>query len=94
VLSGLGGSDGIDYLNVLVVLIGAKRHWEGHLEELPCCQSKRAHLSRRKGVVEKTILTILFIRPFRCDTCDQRFFRVSFKSNPNESRTAIINLNR
>jgi hypothetical protein len=44
-------------------------------------------------MVEKTILTILLIRPFRCDTCDHRFFRASF-TNSNKSRKAIIGLNK
>ena len=52
----------------------------------PECHSKRIHQSRRKGVVEKIILTLLFIRPFRCEQCDLRFYHCSFSSNHNSSR--------
>ena len=54
----------------------------------PICDSKRIHQSRRKGVVEKIILALLFIRPFRCEKCDMRFYHWSFSSNPNSSRQA------
>jgi hypothetical protein len=64
------------------------------LKSCPWCHSERTHLSRRKGILEKTILTVLFVRPFRCSTCDHRFFRASFLSNPNESRTVTTHLGR
>jgi hypothetical protein len=34
--------------------------------------------SRRKGIVEKTLLTAAFVRPFRCVECGWRFFRPAF----------------
>jgi len=49
----------------------------------PHCESARIHQSRRKGIVEKIILATLFIRPFRCEYCDSRFFRWSYSTNPN-----------
>jgi len=57
----------------------------------PQCESGRIHQSRRKGFFERGILTMLLIRPFRCEKCDCRFFRWSITSNPNASRTATTN---
>jgi hypothetical protein len=54
----------------------------------PNCESAQVHQSRRKGIVERVILAVLFVRPFRCERCDQRFFRRSFASDPNGSRGA------
>jgi len=54
----------------------------------PNCESARIHQSRRKGIVERVILALLFVRPFRCERCDQRFFRRSFATDPNRSRAA------
>ena len=47
----------------------------------PLCQSRRIHRSKRKGVLERTVLAMLLVRPCRCDSCDHRFFRSSF-ANP------------
>ena len=51
----------------------------------PNCESARIHLSRRKGFLEKGILAMIFIRPFRCEECDDRFFRWCFSTNFNAS---------
>jgi DNA-directed RNA polymerase subunit RPC12/RpoP len=59
--------------------------------QCPECGSKRVHLSRRKGLLEKGILASIFFRPFRCEKCDVRFFRLSFASHANHSRTAATN---
>ena len=55
------------------------------------CHSQRTHCSRRKGIIERGILAMLFVRPFRCERCDYRFFRWSFTTNPNVSRPATAN---
>jgi hypothetical protein len=54
----------------------------------PRCQSERIHQSRRKGILERVLLAAIFVRPFRCERCDDRFFRWSFSDNPNASREA------
>jgi C4-type Zn-finger protein len=54
----------------------------------PLCHSKRIHRSKRKGLIERVILAMVFIRPFRCERCDYRFFRRSFSSNPDPARRA------
>ena len=48
----------------------------------PSCSSQRIHRSRRKGFLESGPLTLMFVRPFRCEQCDHRFFRLSFSANP------------
>jgi len=52
----------------------------------PQCQCERLHQSRRKGIMEKAFLALIFRRPFRCEGCDFRFFRWSFTTNHNSSR--------
>ncbi len=54
----------------------------------PQCRSERIHQSRRKGIIERRILTLIFVRPFRCERCDYRFFRRTLTANPNSSRPA------
>jgi len=54
----------------------------------PNCQSARIHQSRRKGILERVILALLFVRPFRCERCDERFFRHSLATDPNDTRPA------
>ena len=52
----------------------------------PNCESARIHQSKRKGIVEKVILALLFVRPFRCERCDERFFRLSFATDAKDFR--------
>jgi len=54
----------------------------------PNCDSARIHISKRKGIVERVILALLFVRPFRCERCDERFFRHSPATDPNGTRAA------
>jgi hypothetical protein len=42
----------------------------------PRCQSDQIHRSRTRGILEH-LLTIIFVRPYRCEDCDLRFFRCS-----------------
>jgi hypothetical protein len=52
------------------------------------CRSERNHQSRRNGFLEKGILATIFVRPFRCEKCDYRFFRWCFSTNPTASPSA------
>jgi hypothetical protein len=58
------------------------------MKSCPDCESTRIHQSRRRGIVESIILATIFVRPFRCERCDLRFYRWSFTSNSNSSRPA------
>jgi DNA-directed RNA polymerase subunit RPC12/RpoP len=55
----------------------------------PYCESARIHQSKRSGILERVVLAILFIRPFRCEACDSRFFRMSYSATPNASPSAF-----
>lgn len=52
----------------------------------PRCTSERIHQSRRRGLLESTLFAMIFIRPFRCERCDLRFFRWSLTATPNAAR--------
>lgn len=54
----------------------------------PLCHSERIHQSKRNGITERKILAAIFVRPFRCERCNFRFFRWSLTPNPNASRQA------
>ena len=47
----------------------------------PQCTSQRIHQSRRRWIIER-ILAMLFVRAFRCERCDSRFFRWSVTPIP------------
>ena len=65
--------------------------WRFVIMQCPECGSTRIHLSRRRGILERGILARLFVRPFRCERCDFRFFRLSFTSHAGPNRTATTN---
>jgi hypothetical protein len=44
----------------------------------PKCASPLNHKSRRKGPLEQILHTVFFVIPFRCEFCDERYFRVRF----------------
>jgi hypothetical protein len=47
----------------------------------------------RKGLFEPGILAMIFVRPFRCERCDLRFYRWSFTTNPDSfGRQRRLNL--
>jgi hypothetical protein len=41
----------------------------------PNCASHTIHRSRRKGLLEQVLHSVLFITPYRCGYCDERYFR-------------------
>src|SRR5882762_1542692 len=53
----------------------------------PDCQSDQIRRSRTRGTVE-SLLTILPIRPHRCEECDYRFFCWSIRSKSKVTRPA------
>jgi hypothetical protein len=61
------------------------------MKNCPKCDSVRIHQSRRRGFIEKIALAVIFVRPFRCEWCDARFFRWSLSENPNAERSATSN---
>ena len=57
------------------------------MKHCPLCHSERIHQSKRKGTVER-MLTIVFVRPLRCERCEYRFFGISLTAKINASRQA------
>jgi len=47
----------------------------------PICQSGSVRRSKRRTIAERTIMTALLVRPFRCFDCGRRFFRLSLHKN-------------
>ncbi len=41
----------------------------------PKCRSAYLHRSKRRGFVERTLLTTVSVYPFRCELCGHRFYR-------------------
>jgi hypothetical protein len=58
---------------------------ENPILNCPECSSSKTHLSKPRGILEKRIFALIFLRPFRCEKCDLRFFRWSFANNRNPS---------
>ncbi|HTP44259.1 MAG TPA: hypothetical protein VMJ13_06820 [Candidatus Acidoferrum sp.] len=40
----------------------------------PHCNSDEVYRSHRRGTVEKYILRVVGVRPYRCANCDARFY--------------------
>jgi predicted Zn-ribbon and HTH transcriptional regulator len=61
----------------------------------PICQSGTVRRSKRRTIAERTIMTALLVRPFRCVDCGRRFFRLSLHKNvrpkPAENSTELTN---
>jgi hypothetical protein len=55
----------------------------------PACRSGCVRRSRRKGMLERTLLTVAFVRPFRCVECGWRFLRPSLRESF-ETRQAVF----
>ena len=43
----------------------------------PRCESDQIRRSKRRGLLERVPLTLIFVRPFRCRECRHRFFGCS-----------------
>jgi hypothetical protein len=41
----------------------------------PNCASRTFHRSKRKGLLEQVLHSFLLVNPYRCNECDQRYFR-------------------
>jgi hypothetical protein len=50
----------------------------------PNCASRAIRRSRKKGLLERTLLAALFVNPYRCETCDERYYRLRLPVHPVE----------
>ncbi len=44
------------------------------ISECPVCESTAVRRSRRKGYIERICLRLAFVWPYRCKSCDSRFW--------------------
>lgn len=42
----------------------------------PTCGCDNTRRSVRNGMIEKTLMRLFFVRPYRCLDCDKRFYGV------------------
>jgi hypothetical protein len=64
------------YTTLLFLLESMLRPKSGPMRQqkrCPSCGSPNVHRSHRKGLVERVILPLLHLRPYRCEDCDARF---------------------
>jgi hypothetical protein len=54
----------------------------------PLCQSKNISKSKRRGLLESVVFTLIRVRPYRCQDCDLRFFRRAAPHGHEASRIA------
>lgn len=40
----------------------------------PSCGANEVRRSRRSGLIEQVVLRVVLMRPYRCLTCDKRFY--------------------
>jgi hypothetical protein len=56
----------------------------GQSTNCPSCSSSKVRRSRRKGVFEKGFLKIFAVYPYRCEECDERYYRIGPRREPPE----------
>jgi hypothetical protein len=58
----------------------------------PLCQSKNISKSKRRGLLESVVFTLIRVRPYRCQDCDLRFFRRAAPHGHEASRIATTGI--
>ena len=53
----------------------------------PHCQSKTVRRSMRRGAFELSVLSLIPMRPFRCEDCDRRFYAFVSPTDGTHSET-------
>jgi hypothetical protein len=53
----------------------------------PLCQSNNIIRSKRRGLLESVFFKLIHVRPYRCQSCDWRFFR---RGVPHGQRTSHL----
>ena len=61
----------------------------------PHCQSKATRRSKRRGTFEVTVLSVIPMRPFRCQECGRRFYAFvwptgTMQSHSEMSRSIVV----
>jgi hypothetical protein len=55
----------------------------------PVCKSNNVRRSMRRGVLESLVLRLLLLRPFRCDSCNNRYYGWFFSKRGDGKRPAL-----
>jgi predicted RNA-binding Zn-ribbon protein involved in translation (DUF1610 family) len=55
-------------------------HFAVKSHECPQCGSYLVRRSKKRTLVEYIVCRLLFVRPYRCDDCDIRFFKFGTRS--------------
>jgi hypothetical protein len=50
----------------------------------PSCASHSSHRSKRNGLLEQILHAVLFVSPYRCNACDERYYRFRLPVHPAE----------
>jgi len=53
----------------------------------PHCQSTSVRRSKRRGAFELSVLSLIPMRPFRCEDCDRRFYAFVSPTDGTHSET-------
>jgi YgiT-type zinc finger domain-containing protein len=48
----------------------------------PRCNSSKIHRSRRKGLVDRSLLRVLGVHAYRCKECDERYYSLGHRREP------------
>ena len=57
--------------------------------QCPQCQSQSITRSKRRGWVESVVFALIQVRPYRCMSCDWRFFRRAAPHHRNATTTSV-----
>jgi hypothetical protein len=52
------------------------------MKHCPQCWSQQVTRSPRTTLLQRSILTVMFLKPFRCTMCSSRFYAWSFSGRP------------
>jgi hypothetical protein len=56
--------------------------FHGRSRQCPSCKSEKIRRSRRKGAFEKALSRVIFLYPYRCKECDERYFSFGLPGEP------------
>jgi len=60
------------------------------MRHCPECHSEQIRRSKRRGIIERDLLSVVGIKPFRCVDCYHRFFRRPAKDPSNGGLFAAL----
>jgi uncharacterized protein with PIN domain len=76
-------------LEIVWKLLGYRIGTRTQSKRCPNCGSASIRRSRRNGVIEKILLKALALHPYRCEECDDRYFRLGMWREPHEQTQTL-----